>query len=119
MAQTCSVPMVIIFELIAAFYRSSHSVSATRYLLVVTFDVIFDTCVEPLTGCFYTKKPSPFATASTIITGVIVYILLECTLQKDGWLTAVSKSINFLRGWLFHPPEAIYQGLGTDTQWTQ
>ena len=37
-------------------------------------------------------------------------------LQRCHYNTTVSKSIDFLRVWLFRPPDAIYPGLGTNTQ---
>jgi hypothetical protein len=95
-ARIMSVPFTIISALIAAFYRSSHSAGATGYLLIVAFDVVFASVVVPLFGCFYTKKPSPLAALLSIIAGIIVRVVLEFTLPKDGFLIAPWSGDEFL-----------------------
>ena len=85
-ARISSIPMAVIAAFVASFYRSNHSAGATGYLLIVAFDVMFATCVVPLFGCFYTKTPSPLAALCSILTGVVVRIVLEFALPKDGWL---------------------------------
>lgn len=86
MARVISVPFTIAAALIASYYRSSHSAGATGYLLIVAFDIVLASVVVPLFGCFYTKKPSPLAGFCAIIGGVLVRVILEFTLPKDGWL---------------------------------
>jgi Na+/proline symporter len=96
LARCASVPLTAIATLIAVYYRSSHSAGATGYLLIVAFDVVFATCVVPLFGCFYTKKPSPLAALLSIISGAIVRVILEFALPKDGFLLAPFDGDEFL-----------------------
>ena len=95
-ARIASIPFTIISTLIAAYYRSSHSAGATGYLLIVAFDVVFASVVVPLFGCFYTKKPSPLAALLSILAGVIVRVILEFSLPKDGFLLAPFGGDEFL-----------------------
>lgn len=95
-ARIMSVPFTVIAALIGAYYRSSHSAGATGYLLIVAFDVVFASVVVPLFGCFYTKKPSPLAALLSILAGVIVRIILEFSLPKDGFLLAPFGGDEFL-----------------------
>ncbi|KAL7531840.1 hypothetical protein ACHAXR_004270 [Thalassiosira sp. AJA248-18] len=95
-ARIISVPFTIAAALIASFYRSSHSAGATGYLLIVAFDVVLASVVVPLFGCFYTKKPSPFAAFCAIIGGVLVRVILEFALPKDGWLLMPFDGTEFL-----------------------
>merc|ERR1712232_1231467 len=85
-ARIMSIPFTVIASIIAAYYRSTHSAGATGYLLIVAFDVVFASVVVPLFGCFYTKKPSPLAALLSIISGILVRVVLEFTLPKDGFL---------------------------------
>ncbi len=85
-ARIASVPLTIIAALVAAFYRSSHSAGATGYLLIVAFDVVLASVVVPLFGCFYTKKPSTLAALFAIVSGIVVRVVLEFVLPKDGFL---------------------------------
>lgn len=96
LARSASVPFTVIAALIAAYYRSTHSAGATGYLLIVAFDVVFATCVVPLFGCFYTKKPSPLAALLSIISGAAVRVVLEFTVPKDGFLLAPFGGDEFL-----------------------
>jgi hypothetical protein len=95
-ARIMSIPFTIISTLIAAYYKSTHSAGATGYLLIVAFDVVFASVVVPLFGCFYTKKPSPLAAMLSIFTGVIVRVVLEFSLPKDGFLLAPWPQDEFL-----------------------
>lgn len=95
-ARFSSIPLTLIATLVAAFYRSSHSAGATGYLLIVAFDVVFATCVVPLFGCFYTKKPSPLAAVLSIVAGALVRVILEFALPKDGFLLAPFGGDEFL-----------------------
>jgi len=95
-ARFASVPFTVIAANVAAYYRSSHSAGATGYLLIVAFDVVFATCVVPLFGCFYTKKPSPLAALLAITSGALVRVILEFTLPKDGFLLAPFAGDEFL-----------------------
>lgn len=95
-ARAISVPFTIAAALIASFYRSSHSAGATGYLLIVAFDVVLASVVVPLFGCFYTKKPSPLAAFCAIITGVVVRVILEVALPKDGYLLLPFSGPEFL-----------------------
>lgn len=96
MARIISVPFTIAAGLIASFYRSSHSAGATGYLLIVAFDVVLASVVVPLFGCFYTKKPSPFAAFCAIVGGILVRVILEFALPKDGWLLLPFSGSEFL-----------------------
>jgi Na+/proline symporter len=95
-ARFASIPLTIIATLVAAYYRSSHAAGATGYLLIVAFDIVFATCVVPLFGCFYTKKPSPLAALLSIISGALVRVILEFSLPKDGFLIAPFGGDEFL-----------------------
>jgi len=95
-ARIMSIPFTIISTLVAAYYRSTHSAGATGYLLIVAFDVVFASVVVPLFGCFYTKKPSPLAALLSILSGIIVRVILEFTLPKDGFLIAPFPGDEFL-----------------------
>ena len=95
-ARIMSVPFTIIATLIAAYYKSTHSAGATGYLLIVAFDVVFASVVVPLFGCFYTKKPSPLAALLSILSGIIVRVVLEFALPKDGLLLAPFSGDEFL-----------------------
>ncbi len=96
LARFASVPLTVIATLVAAYYRSSHSAGATGYLLIVAFDVVFASVVVPLFGCFYTKKPSPLAALLSILSGVLVRVILEFALPKDGFLLAPFGGDEFL-----------------------
>lgn len=96
MARVVSVPLAVISALIASFYRSSHAAGATGYLLIVAFDIVLASVVVPLFGCFYTKKPSPLAAFCAIICGVLVRVILEFTLPKDGFLIMPFDGTEFL-----------------------
>jgi Na+/proline symporter len=114
-ARFASVPLTVIAALIAAYYRSSHSAGATGYLLIVAFDVVFATCVVPLFGCFYAKKPSPLAALLSVVSGALVRVVLEFALPKDGFLLAPfggdefldygSAASSFVPGFWDNPPE--------------
>ena len=95
-ARIVSVPLTAISALIATFYRSNHSLGATGYLLIVAFDIVLASVVVPLFGCFYTKKPSPLAAFCAIITGVLVRVILEFALPKDGFLIMPFSGTEFL-----------------------
>jgi Na+/proline symporter len=95
-ARFASIPLTLIATLVAGYYRSTHSAGATGYLLIVAFDVVFATCVVPLFGCFYTKKPSPLAALLSIISGALVRVILEFALPKDGFLLAPFGGDEFL-----------------------
>lgn len=95
-ARLASIPLTATSAIIAAYYKSSHSLGATGYLLIVAFDVVLASVVVPLIGCFYTKKPSPLAALCSILTGVITRIILEVTLPKDGFLIAPFDGDEFL-----------------------
>jgi len=95
-ARITAIPMATISTLIAIFYRSDHSAGATGYLLIVAFDIMFATCVVPLFGCFYTKKPSPLAALCSICTGILVRVILEFALPKDGFLILPFPGDDFL-----------------------
>jgi len=94
-ARAASVPLTIIAALVAAVYKTTHS-AGTGYLLIVAFDVVFATCVVPLFGCFYTKKPSPLAALLSVISGAAVRVILEFALPKDGFLLAPFGGDEFL-----------------------
>ena len=95
-ARFASIPLTAISATIAAYYKSSHSLGATGYLLIVAFDVVLASVVVPLFGCFYTKKPSPLAALLSILAGIITRIILEFSLPKDGFLLAPFGSDEFL-----------------------
>ncbi|KAL7464244.1 hypothetical protein ACHAXS_004588 [Conticribra weissflogii] len=96
MARWIAVPFTMTSALIASFYRSSHSLGATGYLLIVAFDIVLASVVVPLFGCFYTKKPSPLAAFCAIVTGILVRVILEFTLPKDGYLLMPFDGTEFL-----------------------
>lgn len=95
-ARLASIPFTVFAALIAAFYKSNHSLGATGYLLVVAFDIVLASCVVPLFGCFYTKKPSPLAAFLAILSGIIVRVVLEFALPKDGFVIAPYPGDEFL-----------------------
>ncbi|KAL3929736.1 MAG: hypothetical protein SGBAC_012080 [Bacillariaceae sp.] len=95
-ARFASIPLTAVSATIAAYYKSSHSLGATGYLLIVAFDVVLASVVVPLFGCFYTKKPSPLAALLSILAGILTRIILEFTLPKDGFLLAPFGSDEFL-----------------------
>ncbi len=96
MARWIAVPFTMTSALIASFYRSSHSLGATGYLLIVAFDIVLASVVVPLFGCFYTKKPSPLAAFCAIVTGILVRVILEFSLPKDGFLLMPFDGTEFL-----------------------
>lgn len=80
-ARFSTVPLTLAATLIA------DQVRETGYLLVVAFDIVLAAVVMPLLACYYTKKPpSPRAALVSVAVGVIVRIVLEFTLPKDGYL---------------------------------
>lgn len=95
-ARFASIPLTAISAAIAAYYKSSHSLGATGYLLIVAFDVVLASVVVPLFGCFYTKKPSPLAALLSILAGIITRIILEFSLPKDGFMLAPWDGDEFL-----------------------
>ena len=95
-ARVSSLPMTIISGLIASYFRSTHALGATGYLLIVAFDVVLATVIVPLFGCFYTKKPSPLAALCAVITGMVTRVTLEFTLPKDGFLVMPFPGDEFL-----------------------
>jgi len=72
------------FSLAAAIIASE--VRETGYLLIVAFDIMLAAVVAPLFGCFYATKPSPRAALLSLLSGVIVRLVLEFALPKDGLL---------------------------------
>jgi Na+/proline symporter len=87
MARLSTIPFTIAATLIGAYYRESdNAAGATGYLLIVAFDIVLASVVAPLFGCFYTKKPSPRAALCSTVAGIIVRLVLEFTLPKDGYL---------------------------------
>ena len=79
-ARISTLPFTIIAAILAAFYQK------TGYLLIVAFDIVFACVIAPLFGCFYAKNPSPRAALCSVITGIILRVILEFTLPKDGFL---------------------------------
>jgi hypothetical protein len=82
--------MTVISALIASFYPT------TGYLLTVAFDVVLASVVVPLLGCYYTKTPRPLAAFCAILTGVVVRVICEFALPKDGFLTMPFSGTEFL-----------------------
>jgi Na+/proline symporter len=86
-ARLSTIPLALTSTLIAAYYKStSSSAGATGYLLIVAFDIVLATTVAPIFGCFYVKNPSPRAAFCSTMLGVVVRVVLEFTLPKDGFL---------------------------------
>ena len=79
-ARVSTLPFTIIAAILAAFYQK------TGYLLIVAFDIVFACVIAPLFGCFYTRNPSPRAALCSVMTGIILRVVLEFTLPKDGSL---------------------------------
>jgi Na+/proline symporter len=90
------IPITAASACIAAYYKSNHSAGATGYLLIVAFDIVFASVVVPLFGCFYAKKHSSLAALLSILVGVIVRVVLEFALPKDGFLIAPYAGDEFL-----------------------
>lgn len=86
-ARLATIPFTLISTMIGAYYRNSDSAAgATGYLLIVAFDIVLATMVAPLFGCFYAKNPSPRAALCSVLTGVVVRVVMEFSLPKDGYL---------------------------------
>jgi hypothetical protein len=85
-ARFTTLPFALASTLIAGYYRSSSNSGGTGYLLIVAFDIVLATVVVPLFGCFYAANPSPRAALCCIVVGLLVRVILEFTLPKDGYL---------------------------------
>lgn len=90
-ARVSTVPLTLAATLIA------DQVRETGYLLIVAFDIVLAAVVMPLLACYYTRKtPSPRAAFVSVMVGVIVRIILEFTLPKDGYLILPYNSPEFV-----------------------
>jgi Na+/proline symporter len=82
-----TLPFAAVAAVIAAYYKADNgATSGTGYLLIVAFDIVLATVVPSLFGCFYAKTPRPNAALLSFLVGIIVRIVLEFVLPKDGWL---------------------------------
>jgi len=79
-ARLSTIPFSLAATIIASEVRE------TGYLLIVAFDIMLAGVVAPLFGCFYAKNPSPRAAFCSLLAGVIVRVVLEFALPKDGYL---------------------------------
>jgi len=90
-ARLSTIPLTLAATLIA------DQVRETGYLLVVAFDVVLAAVVMPLLACYYTTKtPSPRAAFVSVMTGVVVRVVLEFTVPKDGYLILPYNSPEFV-----------------------
>jgi hypothetical protein len=77
------VPATLIAAIIAATYNE------TGYLLVVAFDISLSGAVAPLFAAIYGKKTvTPGGALAGVLGGVMMRVILEFSLPKDGSLVA-------------------------------
>uniref|UniRef100_A0A7S3K6Q6 Uncharacterized protein n=1 Tax=Aureoumbra lagunensis TaxID=44058 RepID=A0A7S3K6Q6_9STRA len=91
------IPCTMVSILIASYAESSHGdQSATGYLLIVAFDISLAACVVPIFAAFYVKDASPNAGVAAMLSGIILRVILEWSLPKDGKLILPFKTDEFL-----------------------
>jgi len=59
----------------------------TANLLIVAFDLMLASVVVPLVSCFYVHNPSPRAALLSVVSGILVRVVLEFSLPKDGYFS--------------------------------
>ena len=89
-ARLSTIPFTLAATLIA------WKVNQTGYLLIVAFDVMLASVVCPLFACFHVKNPSPRAAFCSTVSGIVVRVVLEFALPKDGFLILPFKQDEFL-----------------------
>jgi len=97
-ARGLTIPFTVIACLIGSFFKSSHSLGATGYLLVVAFDIALSSCVVPLFGAFgyLGADAAPDAAVAALFGGALTRIILEFSLPKDGFVIAPFGGDEFL-----------------------